>query len=248
MYNNTCSIYQEVSGFDEINAPVKTRVLLYSSVTYRTRHLSAAEVNANGAERGRQTHRIYIPYAPYPLIDTASRITMDDGGEFDVIHSDNVDEQNLFWEIDARMCNQSNAEVAWSTNPIGPALSITATVTDIGIFTSAGFSTVLINNLATNNLIPIYLGPVTGTADPLNIFYGTTQNTGNFAQSYYISVLINNIQYWMPIYTWDSAIGGGSTTINGTINWTGTYTSAGFVKSYLNGMATSVWIPIYNRN
>lgn len=247
MLNLTCTAYQEINGFDTVNAPVKTKALLYSTIPCRSRLLSGSEVNANGSERARSTNRLYVPYAPYPAINTASRITMVNGTEWDVINANNVDNQGLIWEVDIRQANLGNAEVAWIINPVSPELSITATVTDVGIFTSAGFTTVMINDQASNSLIPIYLGPATGTADPLNIFYGTTQYAGMFAKTYHITVTINNTVYWMPVYSWDNLVGGGCTSFTGTVAIGGTFTSVGFVKTYLNGMTTTVWVPLYDR-
>jgi head-tail adaptor len=113
MYNKLCNVYVESTTTDDIGGIIKSRTLLYREVPCRTRHLTAEEVNANGAERGRQTHRIYLPYARAPNMSEVCRITLPDGEEFDVSHADNVDLQNCFWEIDACLASGSNCVTTW---------------------------------------------------------------------------------------------------------------------------------------
>jgi head-tail adaptor len=106
-----CNIFKEIIGTDEINATTKDVELLYSDVPYRTKHLTAAELQATGAERARDSHRIYIPYAGYPDITEECRVVTADGQEWDITHADNVDEMGLHWELDMRLTNLRNAEV-----------------------------------------------------------------------------------------------------------------------------------------
>lgn len=242
-----CTVFQEVVGTDAVNAPVKTRRVLYQNVPYRSRHLSASEKNASGGERARSTHRFYLPFPDYPMIDETCRILTPDGGDWDIYHADNVDSQGIFWEIDARLASLGNAEVTWS-----PVVSqLTAAITSGGTWTAQGFLPCTINDdpRPTNLYAPVYSGTSTGMADSSAVLPGTIQTLGHFTAKKFAQITVNGATYWIPVYQWDSEAPAGELWFDlpNTSTAEGTFTAAGYVCVYVGDAATVAWIPIYTR-
>ena len=127
--------------------------------------------------------------------------------------------------------------------------SLTATIATSGSFSGSSRFSVKVNGSAmpTNLVIRTYSSTTVGTPDSSKIFWGANINSGSFSMVYYVSIVINSVTYWMPIYQNNATVSTCSSNLVGTVATTGNFTAYGYVIIRENG-TTNMWIPIYKRS